>query len=146
MENFDDLTYDILPPSWMFCFLEGCPRADECMLHLTTRLIPENQTYGTAVFPTALKDGKCEHFKPVKKIKAAYGFDTIFKEVKSKDEKSLRDSMKDYFGSHGAYYRYHNGDKMLTPEQQQWIIDLFKRYGYTENLCFDHYRIVYDFE
>ena len=56
MENYDDLTYDILPPSWVFCFLEGCPRADECILHITSRLITKDQTFGLAVFPLSWKN------------------------------------------------------------------------------------------
>ncbi|WP_311776577.1 DUF6078 family protein [Parabacteroides merdae] len=31
-----------------------------------------------------------------------------------------------------TYYRFHHGERLLTPEQQKWIINLFRRYGYTE--------------
>jgi len=34
---------------------------------------------------------------------------------------------------------------MLNPEQQTWILDLFRSYGYTTNLVFDHYANVFDF-
>lgn len=146
MEQYSDFSYDMLPPSWIFCFLDGCPKADECVLHLSGRHIPEGKVWGRAVFPTALKENGCERFKPIRKIRAAYGFDTLFAEVKRKDDKPLRDAMKHYLGSHGAYYRYHNGERLLTPEQQQWILDLFRSYGYTEGLSFDHYRDVFDLE
>jgi hypothetical protein len=48
-------------------------------------------------------------------------------------------------GSHTSYYRYHRGEKLLTPEQQQWILDLFAQYGYTNELHFDSYRDMIDF-
>ena len=146
MENDNELTFDMLPPSWTFCFLAGCPHAEQCLRHITTRLIPNDKISGSAVYPTVLKNPKCPYFKAAGKIHAAYGFDTLFENVKSKDEKYLRDSIKDYLGGHGTYYRYRNGEKLLTPEQQQWIIDLFRRYGYTKNLQFGHYKDVYDLE
>ena len=78
-------------------------------------------------------------------IHAAYGFTPLFKEVKHKDYTLLRDKMKEYLGSHTTYYRYNSGEHKLTPEQQQWILDLFARYGYTENLTFEHYQDIVDF-
>ena len=53
--------------------------------------------------------------------------------------------MKKYLGSNAAYYRYAAGEKLLTPEQKEWIVDLFHKYGYTENLVFDNYKNAYDF-
>lgn len=146
MEQYSDFSYDLLAPSWVFCFLNGCPKADECMRHFSAKYIPDDRKWGNAVFPTALKGDACECFKPIRKIHAAYGFYTIFRDVKRKDDRTLRTKVKAYLGGHGTYYRYNNGDKLLTPEQQQWIIDLFHSYGYTENLVFDHYQDVYDLD
>ena len=50
-----------------------------------------------------------------------------------------------YLGGNTTYYRYHNGERLLTPEQQEWIINLFRRHGYTDELRFDEYRDLYDF-
>jgi hypothetical protein len=49
-----------------------------------------------------------------------------------------------YLGGNGTYYRYDHGERLLTPEQQDWIINLFKQYGYTDNLEFDGDKEVYD--
>lgn len=151
MGQYSDFTYDMLPPSWLFCFLDGCSKAEQCVLHLSSTVIPDDRTVGYAVLPTALHlfqrdGGSCKYFKPIRKIHAAYGFNTIFKDVKRKDDSPIRERIKAYLGGHGTYYRYHNGKRLLTPEQQQWIIDLFHSYGYTENLVFDHYRDVYDLD
>lgn len=146
MKQNSDLTYDMLPPSWLYCFLEGCPKAGECIRYISSKLIPDDVTIGYAVLPTALKGKDCPHFKQIRKIRAAYGFNKLFEEVKRKDDTPLRNQLKAYLGSHGAYYRYHNGEKLLTPEQQQHIIDIFHQWGYTDNLAFDHYREVYDLE
>jgi hypothetical protein len=53
--------------------------------------------------------------------------------------------MQKYINGTSNYYRYNNGERMLNEEQQKWIIQLFQRTGYTENLSFEHYAYVYDF-
>lgn len=146
MENNDDLTYEMLPPSWAFCFVDNCPKAPDCIRHISSRVIPSGVTTGIAVYPTAASGDNCPHFKQTRKIHAAWGFDTLFDEVKQKDTTALRNALKHYLGGHGTYYRYHNGEKLLSPEQQEWIINLFKKYGYAANLQFDHYRDAYDLE
>lgn len=137
--------FSSVPPVWQLCFCEGCPRHGECLRFLAGQYAPENLTWGPAIYPAAYKNGTCSHFKAVRFIKAAYGFKSLFREVKQKDYTPLRDRIKDYLGGHGTYYRYNRGERLLTPEQQQWILDLFNKYGYTENLAFEHYREVIDF-
>ena len=78
-------------------------------------------------------------------IHAAWGFNSLFEDVKHADYTPLRETIKNYLGSHTSYYRYHRGEKLLTPEQQQWILDLFAQYGYTNELHFDSYRDMIDF-
>lgn len=143
MEKYNDLTFEMLPASWIFCFLDECPQAEECLRRISSRTIPGDMSFGRAIYPTVLQHGHCEYFKSAEKMQCAYGFKTLFREVKIRDEGSLRDELKNYLGSRAAYYRYHNGERLLTPVQQQWIINLFKRFGYTENLRFDHYCEVY---
>ena len=50
----------------------------------------------------------------------------------------------DYLGSRGTYYRYQSGERLLTPEQQQKILQLFTAKGYN-GLSFEHYVETYDF-
>ncbi len=146
MEDYNDLTYDMLPQSWAFCFINGCKNEAECIRHISSCVIPSEATVGRAIYPTAVNTDPCPHFKPIRKIRAAWGFDTLFSEVKMKDSTPLRGAIKKYLGGHGTYYRYHNGERLLTPEQQQAILNLFKNRGYTTGLEFDHYCNVYDIE
>lgn len=65
--------------------------------------------------------------------------------MKKKDDTPLRKRVKAYLGGNTTYYRYHHGERLLTPEQQEWIIALFRRHGYTGELGFDKYLDRYDF-
>ena len=147
MNNIKGIEYDFekLSPLWRFCFCEGCPRHADCLRYLTGQQVPASTTCGHAVFPTAYRNGDCPHFKEVRVIRAAYGFKPLFRDVKKRDYSVLISKMKAFLGGHGTYYRYNRGERMLTPEQQQWILGLFTSYGYTENLAFEHYCDLLDF-
>lgn len=144
MQQYDDFTFSLLPPSWLFCFLSECPRGEECVHFLSGTVVPDDKKRGFAVFPTALKDGDCPYFKPIRKIRAAWGFDAILRDVKHRDIEEVRRSIMKYLGNKTAYYRYNNGTRLLSPEQQDWIINLMHSYGYTDELSFDNYQDVYD--
>lgn len=134
-----------VPEGYLYCFNTGCPREKECMRHFAAEHIVHNTIMGSAVFPTALLvDGGCPKFKQKRVVKAAWGFSHLFKEVKERHATLLRDKIKAYLGGNGTYYRYHHGERLLTPEQQEWILNLFRQYGYAEGLEFEGYRNVWD--
>ncbi len=133
-----------LAPAWRYCFCEGCPRHEDCLRFQIGLLVPEDRTWGNAVFPTAYRKGECKFFKEIRRVRVAYGFSTLFDEVKHKEVATLRGRMMEYLGGRSTYYRYNSGEYKLTPEQQEWIQRLFVRYGYAEGVTFDHYGDVLD--
>lgn len=137
--------FDDVPLSWAHCFCNGCPKHEGCMRYQTGMRIPDSLQAGAAIYPTAYSSGSCKYYKAIRVIHSAYGFRQLFRNVKQVDYTPLRQEMKQFLGSHGAYYRYNRGERLLTPEQQQWILRLFDRYGYKTGLAFDHYRDVFDF-
>ena len=50
-----------------------------------------------------------------------------------------------HFGSNGSYYRYKDGQRWLNPQQQQYILDLLRKYGCQAEDVFDEYADTYDF-
>ena len=116
-----------------------------CMRYFVGEQAPTSLTRGSAVYPNALKGDACEHYFEKRVIRVAWGFHTLFSEVKRKDDVSLRYEIKTFLGGHGTYYRYMNGQRTLTPEQQADILGMVHNYGCTANLVFIHYANVYDF-
>ena len=74
----------------------------------------------------------------------AWGFDRLFADVKVKDAPLLRSEMRAYLGSKGQYYRYKLGQMKLVPEQQEYIKQLFARFGY-KDVDFEHFAEEIDF-
>lgn len=133
-----------IPASFARCFQGDCPKAGACVRFLAGKHVPAGKLSGPAVYPTARRGDDCELYKPTRVIRAAYGFTALFAEAGRKDSTALRNRVKDYQGGHGAYYRYLHGERVLTSEQQEWILRLFRWNGYTANLRFNGYREIYD--
>ncbi|GJG31657.1 hypothetical protein PRBRB14_25360 [Hallella multisaccharivorax DSM 17128] len=133
------------PSSYILCFVDGCKLKDNCIHYLAGQHVRDDDNMGYAVYPSVLKsaDG-CKWHKEYRVIKSAWGFDTLFHSVLQRHAATLRQQIKDYLGGNGTYSRYNRGERRLTPEQQEWMIRLFQKYGYTTNLLFDHYEDAVD--
>lgn len=127
------------PSKYVMCFNSACPKAEECTHHLATQHIRKDDVSGFAVYPTMQSVKVCPYYKRVRSIRAAWGFEAIFRDARQRDAPAMRERIKAYLGGNAQYYRYHHGELLLTPEQQNWIISLFKEYGYSEGLTFDNY-------
>ena len=141
-----DLNFSMVPHGWALCYLGECKRKEECMWYQMCFLATEETTRTTCVLPTVLKKKVCPHFHPIKKVRVAAGFEKIFDELKAKHQATIKMKLMGYFGARSTYYRYRSGERSLTPEQQEWILNLLRRYGYTEGIEFDSYREEYQFQ
>lgn len=136
-----------VPASWQICFLEECAVKERCLRHLFANQLPEKPDWGPAVYPTIKRDEKgCRLFATSEPQRMAWGFEKIFSVVKYGDVVKLRKKVQQMLGGHSNYYRYNKGERLLSAEQQKAIIDLLQEFGYQENLEFDHYAYVYDFD
>ena len=135
-----------VPRGYQLCFNKECPKKDECLRFMAGNALPEDRDWGPAIYPNIKRDENgCRFYATGKPTRMAWGFYTLFEDVKSKHEKGLRTAMQQYLNGTSNYYRYLHGERLLNKEQQEWIIKLFQRTGYTENLRFDHYADVFDF-
>lgn len=141
-----ELDFRRLPPSYKRCFLTQCPRRSECLRAKVTDNVAQGELWGPAVYPAALsEDGSCRFFRRGQPVVMAWGFRNLYNDTRRRDEESLRAAIKSYLGSEAAYYRVNRGAKLLTPEQQEYILGLFRQLGYTKGLEFEHYVETYDF-
>ena len=141
-EVFD---FSTVPLWYALCTNEQCPLRSECLHYLAGSHAPDDMTTALCIMPHNSRDGKCRFFASTQKIRMARGFSHLFDKVLKNDFTQMRKNLTFYL--HGAkfYYQYMRGERMLTPEQQQAIKDMFVEMGYTEELVFDGFTFVYDF-
>lgn len=139
------LKYEDLPIDWQVCFLGQCRLKDSCLRYQGGLTLPDNIYSANAVTPNALAADPCPMFMKTDTVRAALGFSHIFDEVKARHAPVMRARLTEYLGGNGTYYRYMHGERPLMPEQQEWICQLFKNYGYTDAVVFDNYTEAFRF-
>ncbi len=135
-----ELTYQQIPTGWPLCFLKECVRKGECLRYRAGLAIPADLQQTLSVTPSVLKGPVCPMFRKIETMRVAVGFSRIFREVKQRHASQMRAELTAYLGGNGTYYRYLHGHRALSPEQQAWIAELFRGYGYTEEVVFDAYE------
>lgn len=141
----EDFDISQVPYYWTYCFLSDCPRREACMRYQAGLRVPEEKTELQCVLPRVLQMEKCPQYLPIRKVRTAYGFTNIFREVKEKDLKAMKKELASYLGCKSTFYNYRKGERPITPQQQEWISEMFRRYGYTGELQYDKYKETYVF-
>ena len=141
-----DFDFKQVPFHWELCYITECERKAECLRYQACLPAPPAAHRHPCILPTVLQQRQCPYFHAIQKMRVAVGFRYIFNKVLAKDIAAMRSDMAAYLGSTTTFYRYRNGEYLLNPRQQQWIRDLFRRYGYTHEVVFDDSKEVYVFD
>lgn len=140
-----NFSFNEVPEGYHLCFNSECDRHDDCIRYMAGQHLPSVVMGGPAVYPNAWKGGVCPYFKKTRIIHGAWGFRNLYKEVSQKDAQTLKEKVTHFLGGPVSTFQYQHGEKVLTPEQQEAIFQMFKELGYTKDLVFDGFTFVYDF-
>ena len=121
--------YETMPEHYLLCFNDECALADECLHRLAARSGRQKDEVVTAVNSVRCSGKSCRYYKPNKVSTMAYGMKDSFHDVKADDIASLRNTLINHFGR-GSYYLRRNGLRPITPEEQQYISNVFRQFGY----------------
>ena len=135
-----DFDFKQVPFHWELCYVSECKRKAECLRYQACLQAPPAAHRHPCILPTVLQQSQCPYFHPIQKMRVAVGFRHIFNKVLAKDIVNMRSELRAYLGNKSAFYDYRKGKRPLMPRQQQWIRDLFRRYGYTHEMDFDEYK------
>ena len=109
-------------------------------------LLPEDRHHGPAIYPTAWQNGECKYFREKRFVLKAWGFIHLYDNVPHYLRAEARRSVRFFFSrGFGPYYRYHKGENLLSPEQQDEIMKIIAKFGSTDGIRFDHYVEAWDF-
>ena len=132
------------PYNYARCFNNQCPKADNCLHRMAalndTNEYPFIKSVNPQCFPV---DGRaCPYFQSAQKIHVAWGIKHLLDEVPYKDVFELKHRMLGYFGR-GKYYHFYREECFLTPEDQNYIRQLFLQKGITKEPVFENYSDEY---
>ena len=87
-------------------------------------------------------DGACSYYKSNTKVKYAKGMMNMLNEMPHKQMKGFIKSLKDHFSSR-TYYRMRKGERLLSPCEQEQVIQLAMSNGVNIVQEFDEYVLKY---
>ena len=135
-----------IPDWWALCPGYGCEKAEDCLRNMAFRDVRKGTTRWMCVLPEAMKDGECSYVQSKEKVRMACGFHELCRRIHGRDARHLiRMELTERFGSKGSYYRYKDGDRLLTPELQEMVSQVFRRHGFKGEIVFDKYFESYNY-
>lgn len=139
METNELLSLETFPKSYEAYFLKSCSVKENCLHHLYFKLQPSTNTWGGAIYPSALLpenlvNGFCKKFQDRKLVTCYAGFAHFFDEVRRKDLPTLRNEIYSYFRGRSNFYRYGNAERgyLYTQSMADDVKALFMEFGYNE--------------
>lgn len=146
MEKKSDFDYAKVPYDYAHCFNHDCPRAAECLRHLTGLHIPKDvplvRCVSPSVWPTDAD--KCPHYRTTKKITLAWGASHMAEEAPYKQAVSIRHAVRRLWPK-TTYFRISHYERPITPDMQQKIARIFARYAPGVQPRYDYLTEEYDF-
>lgn len=135
-QNFD---FSKVPSWYVLCTNDACPLKTDCLRHLAGQHATDSLEIATCVMPRTLKNGQCRWFDKTTTEVYAAGFSHLYDQVMKKDYTTMRKTITRYLHGTRIYYEYMRGERGLTPQEQQWIKDYVKSFGYEWEVTFDRY-------
>ncbi len=135
-----ELEFSDIPNNFLWCINRQCPKAKTCLRQLAERLSPENLIVCNAINPKHLAKfaDECPYFCSNKQVRYAKGFLGILEKLTAKQTRFLISRVISN-SSRRTYYRVRNGERALSPAEQQSIINILKECGVAFPIEFDSY-------
>ncbi|KAB5260381.1 hypothetical protein DWX40_11670 [Bacteroides stercoris] len=140
-----ELAFSDIPRNFLWCINRQCPKAATCLRQLAERLSPVTLVSCETINPNHLTgpaDG-CPYFRSNKQVRYARGFLGILENLTTRQKRFFSSRIINN-SSRRTYYRIRNGERALSPDEQQNIINVLKECGVTFAIEFDAYFEDYD--
>lgn len=143
--NDNKLKNKPVPYNYARCFNEHCPKAPDCLRHVAALHTTADTSFISIVNPVSIPTDStaCPYFKTAEKMHVAWGISHLLDKVPFKDGTSIRNQLISHFGKN-LYYCFYREERPITPNDQAFICQLFRRKGIMEEPAFDSYTDEYN--
>jgi len=139
MENITFQLSDV-PGNFTLCLNADCPLAAQCLHQIVRKMIPTDKQVLHVYNPEAVRGGEdCKYFRALKLDRYAKGFTRFQEEMKPRQYVMFSGLLMAYFGRN-PYYERRRGERLLSPAEQQVVLQALHKAGIEEDLEFDGYE------
>ena len=132
--------YTSLPTNYPVCEHNDCPMATNCLHQIAHAIMLKNEEYLRLINPTrCTKDTSCAYYRSNSPMLYARGF-TNFQRRMFPDQ--YRRFMEICVGEWGRnpYFERRRGARLIPISEQEFILEVLKIVGVTEEIQFDSYE------
>ena len=140
-ENFD---YTEVPKNYLHCQNAQCPRTADCLHFLVACHINNETPYFSVVNPAyVVEQRECPFFRPDHLVRFALGITYLFDNLSHAKAVKIKQLLYNHFPQ-STFYRIRNKQRLIKPEEQDFIRQVFIKESIEEEPVFDKYVDRYD--
>ena len=137
-----------IPTHFAYCPKSDCPKAKECLHHLACEQLTPNIKQVLCVNPVITQQANeqgCSELCEAKTVRMARGFINALGTVPAGNMSNLKAKLFEAL-NRSYFYRMRRGDLLISPPQQQVIVNAITKAGGKTPVEFDHYEEGYIWE
>lgn len=135
------------PSGYTLCINKQCPKSSDCIRYQAYLTLPKDMNTIQVVNPSYAEANAeaCRFHRPIQFKTLAYDFSKNFNNMTKIQEALFRSAGIAYFGR-SEYYRLRGGEKGITPEDQEFLLNRAEHVGFktTRDEFFDRFTDVID--
>lgn len=122
---------------FVHCFNGNCKNANRCLRHQIIRFIPDTLWAVSVVNPARTSPtGKCAAFMADTPVQYAVGMDHLLDQIPYLEAKRIKQRLLMTYGKN-KFYQFKRKERTFSPEDQQYIRQVFRMYGVKDEPVFD---------
>ena len=139
-----DFEYKDVPKRFYHCFNAQCTRSAECLSFLVASNVDAETPLYTIVNPAYVATKiECPFFRKIQILRYARGIARLFDNIPHAKAISAKRRIISHFGK-TLYYRVFNKERLLNPEDIDFVRQVFTKLEIAEEPAFDEYVDQYD--
>lgn len=139
-----------IPPGYAHCITgkDSCPKASGCLRAIAAKLLTESKepqpptlNVVNEIYIKQLDDqASCTLYRSSEPLRYAKGMTHLFDELPLKQASNVRQKVIGCFSCERYFYHSRRGDRLISPEEQQKIANVFRATGLGITPKFDGYE------
>lgn len=139
----EKLNYSTVPYDFTHCFNYGCKNAHHCLRHQVVRFVPDTFWAVSVMNPAFVGSGEnCKAFLTDTPVRYAVGMDHLLDKIPYNEAKCIKERLLTKYGKN-KFYQFKRKERIFTPDDQDYIRQVFISYGVKEEPAFDSWQTGY---
>ncbi len=138
------INYSQAPHNYTICLNRECPHSPTCLRQIIEQTVPADVVEWRIISPRHLTSlqGTCPHYRSSAKVRYAKGFLRLLEKLPHTQMQTVILQLTKYFGRR-TYYRVRRGERLISPYEQQQVINILENCGVPPPHEFDGYTEKY---